>query len=230
MSSENSPGESAIDFNKILLFGSWAIPSRMFGWGFLGLLSGCAAFSSLRLSGTLEYVDPYMGSWIYFLLLTYVLLGIGLLGRVGYQRGLFLVSLYALKSPVLASFLSERLLKKLEKPESDLKERLRVNHKAFLASSDFEDIASKDGPVTGYRLEVVDHVKRQLSEALSISFASREALSEASLPLNDKELNPILGEVETRFHKTLKKSSRAWIFVLILVYALTPALLVLTRG
>lgn len=227
MSSDNE----SIDFNKILLFGSWAIPSRMFGWGFLGLLSGCAAFSSLRLSGTLEYVDPYMGPWIYFLLLTYVLLGIGLLGRVGYQRGLFLVSLYAMKSPHVAPFLAEKLLKaETEGTGSEFKDRLRQNHQAFLAASDFEDIASKDGPVTGYRAEVVDHVKRQVSEAMIVSFARRDEISAASLPLTETLLNPVLEDIATSFHKTLKKSTRRWIFILILVYALTPALLVLTRA
>ncbi|MDF1660825.1 MAG: hypothetical protein P1V97_03580 [Planctomycetota bacterium] len=227
MSSESE----SIDFNKILLFGSWAIPSRMFGWGFLGLLSGCAAFSSLRLSGTLEYVDPYMGSWIYFLLLTYVLLGIGLLGRVGYQRGLFLVSLYAMKSPLVAPFLAERLLKtENEEAQGDYKARLIANHQAFLTSQDFEEIAAKDGPVTGYRAEVVDHVKRQVSDALLVSFATREELAKTALPLTDAQLNPILEEIEARFQMTLKKSTRRWIFILVLVYAITPALLVLTRG
>lgn len=225
MTSETEP---SIDFNKILVFGQWAIWSRMFGWAFLGLLCGCASFSALRLSGTLEYVDPYMGPWIYFLLATNIMLGLGLLGRLGYQKGLFLVSLYAMRSPRLALFLIEKLLKSKE-GESDYKVRLQENYQSFLAAQDFEDIAGKDGPVTGYRAEVVDHVKRQLSEAFTIALAKHEDLKSAALPLSELQTKQITDEVEQSFQKTLAKSTRRWIFILMLIYALTPALLVMTK-
>jgi hypothetical protein len=226
------------NFNEVLLFGSWVIPSRIVGWGLLGLLCGFAAFSGLKITGSFEFIEPEFDSYIYLLLLAFAVIGALILGVLGYIRGLNTVVLYAMKKQHTASHIHHWILDHCSESETVDKEHfgsaITKSMTAFLTDQAMERAAAKDGPVTGYRAALLSEIKiflgRRIVDCLTSSVNAKPGSVIHLGELKKESAERLDRSIEERINKAVISHTRLSVLLLFLIYSSVPICFVaLTR-
>jgi hypothetical protein len=231
----NDLSERADEIDKLMVFASWAIPSRSFGWGFLGLLCGFAAFSALMISGSFHFRNPDFNSYGVFFLPLFAVVGASLLGALGYKRGVRLIVQYALQSLKLGSAVCSRLLGDCQAAKHDpgeLRSSLLRAAKVFPGNGFIESLVTSERTKTQYRTKTLQQLEEivvnQVVAALLQSPFFKGGASKLSFKQFEKDAASRMdGLIEDRLNQQQTKVTRRLIFTLFVIYASVPVALVI---
>lgn len=171
---------------KILMHGAVHIPTRILGWGFLGLVSGVLGFFLPYFATSwLVIPEPDYQALVWILLPLYMFAGAALLGTAGFARGIGRVVIFAVVTQGLAKFIMEKILNKTVEfarksesvsdamdsgefmlqnvPLGQAEDYLKRAVRNFMEGDDLENAA---GEVSGMKARVLRWIKKYLAQII----------------------------------------------------------------